>query len=91
MSMIDFRRDHALGIEEAMAAAQRIAGELERDFGMSCRWDGNVLHFERTGVSGELVVEPEHVELHAKLGFLLASFKPRIEAQLHRNFDTYFG
>ena len=91
MSTIEFKRDHALGMEEARVAAERIATELERDFGMTCEWDGNVLRFGRVGVSGELVVEPEHVELHAKLGFLLATFKPRIEEQLHRNFDAYFG
>lgn len=91
MSTIEFRRDHALGLQEARVAAQRVADELERDFGMSCEWEGNVLRFARTGVSGELVVEPEHVALNARLGFLLSTFKPRIEAQLHRNFDAYFG
>jgi hypothetical protein len=50
-----------------------------------------VLRFQRTGVSGELVVQRAHVEVHAKLGFLLAAFKGRIEETIHRNFDEYFG
>lgn len=91
MSKIEFKRDHALGMRKAKAAAQRIADEMERDFGMTSEWQGNVLRFNRTGVDGELVVQKNHVEVHAKLGFLLAAFKTRIEDQLHRNFDDYFG
>jgi putative polyhydroxyalkanoate system protein len=91
MSKIDFRRDHALGMKKARVAAQRVADEMEREFGMTSEWDGNVLRFTRTGVSGELVVQKNHVELHAQLGFLLSAFKTRIEDQLHRNFDEYFG
>jgi putative polyhydroxyalkanoate system protein len=91
MSTIELKRDHALGMKKARAAAQRVADEMEREFGMTSRWEGNVLHFERTGVHGQLVVEKAHVELHAKLGFLLAAFRGRIEDTIHRNFDEYFG
>ena len=91
MSTIDLERDHALGLKKARVAAQKVADEMTREFGMACRWEGNVLHFERTGVTGELVVGAKHVALRAKLGFLLAAFKPRIEDQIHRNFDDYFG
>jgi putative polyhydroxyalkanoate system protein len=91
MSTIEVKRDHTLGLKKARVAAQRVADEMEREFGMTSEWDGNVLRFTRTGVSGELVVQKSHVELHAKLGFLLAAFKGRIEEQIHRNFDEYFG
>ncbi|MFM1990628.1 MAG: hypothetical protein RJA99_3585 [Pseudomonadota bacterium] len=91
MSTIDFKRDHALGLKKAKAAAQRVADEMEREFGMAHEWEGNVLRFSRTGVSGEMTIGKDHVELHAKLGFLLSAFRGRIEETLHRNFDEYFG
>lgn len=91
MSTIDLQRDHALGLKKAKVAAQKVADEMTREFGMNCHWEGNVLHFERTGVTGQLVVEPKHVSVQAKLGFLLSAFKGRIEDQIHRNFDDYFG
>jgi len=91
MSTIELKRDHTLGLKKARVAAQRVADEMQRDFGMDCEWQGNVLKFTRTGVSGELVVGRGHVEVHAKLGFLLTAFKGRIEDQIHRNFDEYFG
>jgi putative polyhydroxyalkanoate system protein len=91
MSTIELKRDHALGLKKARVAAQRVADEMEREFGMTSEWDGNVLRFTRTGVTGELVVTKSHVELSAKLGFLLSAFRGRIEEQIHRNFDEYFG
>jgi putative polyhydroxyalkanoate system protein len=91
MSTIELKRDHALGIRRAKAAAQKVADEMERDFGMSCEWHGNVLKFSRSGVHGELTVGKNHVELHARLGLLLAAFRTRIEARIHQNFDDYFA
>ena len=91
MATIEFRRDHTLGLKKARAAADRVAQEMEREFGMTSEWDGNTLRFARTGVSGELLVQKGHVELNATLGFLLSAFKGRIEETLHRNFDQYFA
>jgi putative polyhydroxyalkanoate system protein len=91
MSTIDLRRPHALTMKRARLAAQKVADELSRDYGMTSEWDGNVLRFHRTGVTGELIVDRRHVELRAKLGFLLAPFRHRIEEQIHRNFDDYFA
>jgi putative polyhydroxyalkanoate system protein len=91
MSTIELKRDHALGMRKAMTAARRISVELQRDFGMTCEWQGHVLRFSRPGVNGELKVEKDHIELHARLGILLAAFKPRIVEKLERNFDAYFG
>jgi putative polyhydroxyalkanoate system protein len=91
MSTIELKRDHSLGLRGAKAAAQKVADEMVRDFGMDCEWQGNVLRFSRVGVNGELKVTRSHVELHARLGLLLAAFRNRIEAQIHRNFDDYFA
>ena len=91
MATIELKRDHTLGLKKARAAAERVAEEMEREFGMSSEWDGNTLRFSRTGVSGELVVQRGHVELTASLGFLLSAFKGRIEETIHRNFDEYFA
>ncbi len=91
MATIEFKRDHTLGLQKARAAADRVAQDMEREFGLNSEWDGNTLRFARTGVSGELVVQQGHVELNATLGFLLSAFKGRIEETLHRNFDEYFA
>jgi putative polyhydroxyalkanoate system protein len=91
MAVIDIRREHALGIDDARTAARRVAVDLEQGYGMTCSWDGDLLRFSRPGVEGELSVLPDRIEMQARLGILLAGFRGRIEAQLLKNFDTYFG
>jgi putative polyhydroxyalkanoate system protein len=91
MADIEVQRDHALGLKKAKAAAQKVADEMAESFDMESEWEGNTLHFSRSGVSGELTVTKNSVQMNAKLGFLLAAFKPKIEAQIEKNFDEYFG
>ena len=91
MATIEFERTHSLGLKRARAAAQRVADEMAEEYGMSAEWEGNTLYFQRTGVSGEIVVGRDTIVFRAKLGFLLSALKPRIEETLHCNFDTYFG
>jgi putative polyhydroxyalkanoate system protein len=91
MADIELQRDHTLGLKKAKAAAQKVAKEMEENFDMTSEWEGNTLHFTRSGVSGELTVTKDSVEMNAKLGFLLSAFKPKIEAQIASNFDKYFA
>jgi putative polyhydroxyalkanoate system protein len=91
VSSIQLVRNHCLDLEQARAAARRVADDLEQGYGMACEWDGDVLRFSRTGVEGEMAVLPDRIEMQLQLGVLLGAFAPRIEAQLQRNFDAYFG
>jgi putative polyhydroxyalkanoate system protein len=91
MADIDVQRDHALGLKKAKAAAQKVADEMAENFDMQSEWEGNTLHFSRSGVTGELKVTKNSVQMNAKLGFLLSAFKPKIEAQIEKNFEEYFG
>jgi putative polyhydroxyalkanoate system protein len=91
MADIEVQRDHTLGLKKAKAAAQKVADEMAENFDMESEWEGNTLHFSRSGVTGQLTVSKNSVQMNAKLGFLLTAFKPKIEAQIEKNFDEYFG
>ena len=91
MSEIHLHRKHKLGLKKAREAAQKVADELSESFDMESEWDGNELRFSRSGVSGSLTVSKDQVVLDAKLGFLLAAFKPRIAERLEKDFDRYFA
>ncbi|MCL4183845.1 MAG: polyhydroxyalkanoic acid system family protein [Burkholderiaceae bacterium] len=91
MSEIHLQRRHTLGLKKAKAAAQKVADDLAESFDIESRWDGNALHFSRSGVSGCLTVTRDQVALDAQLGFLLAAFKPRIEERIQKDFDRYFS
>lgn len=91
MSQIVFERAHTIGLERARSVAERLASEMRDEFRVDSGWEGDILTFQRSGLSGVLTVFDDRIRLEAKLGFLLAAYKPRIEARLAENFDRYFG
>jgi putative polyhydroxyalkanoate system protein len=91
MSDIRIRRAHSKPLAEARKDAERMAKQLQKDFELDYAWDGDVLRFERTGVDGELRVTTKEIRLDARLGFLLAFLKPRIEAEAAAILDRLLG
>lgn len=91
MNDISIRRSHGLTLAKARIAAEKIAAHLENEFDLDWRWEGNRLVFTRSGVNGHLEVTRHHVEIVARLGFLLKMLKPRIETEVHRYCDEQFG
>ena len=84
MSTIDIRHPHALPSDKARKAVQEMAEKLDARFGMSSRWEGDTLHFQRSGVDGHIALEPKELHVSAKLGFLLAAMKGPIEQEIRR-------
>lgn len=91
MADLNIKRKHALGLKKAKLAAQKVADDLAEHFDMKSEWQGQELHFSRSGVQGMMQVTKDSVEVNAKLGMLLSAFKPKIEEQIGKNFDKYFG
>lgn len=91
MSDLCIRRIHGMTQTQAREAAEQIADELAAEFDMRHGWQGHTLTFSRSGVNGSIVVGAQEVEVRAKLGFLLAFLKPKIEQEIHRFCDEKFG
>lgn len=89
-TLIDIKRRHALGADKARAVVTHIAESLEHKFGVTPAWEGNTLHFSRSGVNGFIVADADEVHVSAKLGMLLAPLKPTVEAEIKRKLDEYF-
>jgi putative polyhydroxyalkanoate system protein len=90
MADIELHRVHGMGLKAARAAAERMAGELGRKFDLKGDWQGDVLHFERPGVSGSLTVTERDLKLSVALGFLLKAMKGSIESAVVRQLDALF-
>ena len=92
MADIHIHRDHTLGLAKARKIAWKWAEEVESKFDMECTvvegQTSDTVEFKRTGVSGRLVVAPDHFELDAKLGFLLGAFSKTIESEITKNLDA---
>lgn len=91
MSDINIRRKHGKTTADARAAAEHMASELEEEFDLNYAWDGEVMHFKRSGLSGELTFDGDEVVLCIRLGFLLSAFRTNIEHEVHRFFDENFA
>ena len=91
MADIDIKRAHNLGLKAARAAADRMAEHLGRKFGLEGDWKGNVLEFERPGVTGSLAVDDKDLRLTVNLGFLLKAMRGSIEGAVHEELDKLFA
>lgn len=91
MSDIIIRRSHTLTPVKARKAAENIAARLGEEFDLEYRWDGDVLHFRRPGVTGNLILAKHQVEIKVRLGFLLLAIRPKVEQEIHRYCDQNFG
>jgi len=90
MADIHMEREHSLGLAGARAAAEKLAADLGKRFGLEGEWNGNVLEFERPGVSGKLSVTDTHVRLEVALGFMLKAMKGSIESAVHHEVEKLF-
>ncbi|HEX3140268.1 MAG TPA: polyhydroxyalkanoic acid system family protein [Rhizobacter sp.] len=92
MPDINIRREHDLGLAKARKLAWKWAEDAEKKFDMECTVvegpTGDTVEFTRSGVNGRLVVEADHFELNAKLGFLLGAFAKTIESEIEKNLDA---
>jgi putative polyhydroxyalkanoate system protein len=97
MAEILIQRAHTLGLEKARAIAAQWQKEAESDWGMDCTYVSNEsneqgevqdrLNFERAGASGYLLVTASQLTMKLELGFLMASFKDKIEEKISGNLD----
>jgi putative polyhydroxyalkanoate system protein len=91
MADINIVQAHSLAPEQARAAAQQVADKLADQFELDCRWDGDVLRFERSGVNGSLALRPNEAQLQIALGFLYGAFAAQIEAKVAEKMRKVFA
>ncbi len=91
MPTISIQRRHALEQKKAKAAARKIAADLHQRFNLECTWDGDNVSFQRPGLSGEMRLGKNEVELTVQLSFLMTPLKGPIEKAIRHELETLFG
>lgn len=84
MPGIDIHHAHSLPPAKARKAVEEVAIKLGEKFGLDYRWEGDTLHFVRSGVDGRIAMAPRQLQVTAKLGFLLSALQGPIEAEIRR-------
>ncbi len=91
MSSIDIRHAHSLADDKARDAITEVAQKLHERFDVSTRWEGQMLHFSRSGVDGAIELLPGAVRVKAELGFLLSAMKGMVESEIQRVLTEKLG
>ena len=71
VSIIDIHAQHTLSHEDALTAADQLSCDLAKKFGIDYGWEDEVIHFERPGVHGQILVNQTELRIQAHLGFML--------------------
>ncbi len=87
MSKIHIVRNHNLTLAEARTEVEHIAQRVDSEFGAEYEWDGDTLRFSRSGVSGEITVTEDTLDLQVTLGLLLTAVKGQIEQKIAEKVD----
>jgi putative polyhydroxyalkanoate system protein len=91
MAEINFTQPYSMSHQEARAAAQTMADKMASEFSMATTWEGDVLRFERSGLTGSLALRDQAAHLEMELGIMLAAFAPVIQVKVVRNMKKVFG
>ena len=91
MAEINIVQKHQLASDQARAAAQQVVDKLAEQFELSCRWDGDVLHFDRTGVNGKLTLAPDQAQVQVTLGLFYGAFAGVVESKLKDKMARVFA
>jgi putative polyhydroxyalkanoate system protein len=91
MPSIDIKRNHSRPLPEAKKSIERVAEHIAEKFDIRWGWEGNSLHFQRSGVDGYIKVTAKQVHVVAQLGFLLSMLKAPVEKEINRYLDEEFG
>lgn len=87
MATISIARKHKLTHKKAKAAAEKIAKDLQKRYGLDYAWHGDHLDFERPGITGRMQVGKDTLALDVSLGFLLTPMKSTIEREIGHQLD----
>ena len=91
MSTIDIHAYHNLSHEEALNAADKLSIDLAEKFGIDYGWQDEMIHFERPGVNGQILVADSELRIQANLGIMLMLLKGPIEQEIVRYLEEHFG
>jgi putative polyhydroxyalkanoate system protein len=91
MASIDISHSHNLPPAKARKAVEQAAVKLGEKFGLDYRWEGDTLHFVRSGVDGRIALAPRQVQVRVQLGFLLSAMQGPIESEIRRALEERFA
>jgi putative polyhydroxyalkanoate system protein len=92
MSRIYIQREHELDDGTLRKRAERLAKQLQSEFGGSYRWEGNTVHYNYSGgIDARLTLQENDILVDVKLGVLMLMLKKRLQAEIERYLDKHLA
>jgi putative polyhydroxyalkanoate system protein len=89
MSDITYSQAHSLGLPKARELAKQWSDQAAQKMGLSCKYqesgERDTLAFERSGVTGTIMVTGTSLDLDIKLGMMMKPFKAMIEGEVAKS------
>jgi putative polyhydroxyalkanoate system protein len=90
MSHIVLTRPHGLTREKAANRIDRLLEDLRQEYDFAGQWENDVLHLERKGATGEVLVSEDDIEIRIRLALVLRPLRGKIEERLGAELDELF-
>lgn len=85
MAKIVVTQRHQKSEEEVRALVNELEIKLVEKFNLDSRWTtDDIIEFKRSGLSGELCIEPNCVVISLKLGVMFGMYSKKIQSQLEK-------
>lgn len=93
MSHIQISHNHScVDKTEACQRAETMLEDIANDYGLEIHHDGEGhFDFSGSGISGQVTIDDDSVNLDASLGFLMLAMKGAIEAGIQKKLDKTFA
>jgi putative polyhydroxyalkanoate system protein len=92
MSRIYIQREHELDDGTLRKRAERLAKQLQSEFGGDYRWEGNTVHYSYSGgIDARLTLQENDILVDVKLGVLMLLLKKRLQAEIERYLDKHLA
>ncbi len=76
-------------MDEARKRVANIADSLAGKYGLKTSWNGDSLDIKGSGVTGQIVVAEQSIDVEVKLGFALAMMESTIRTSLEDAMDKH--
>jgi putative polyhydroxyalkanoate system protein len=92
MSRIYIQRDHELDNRTLRKRAERLAKQLQSEFGGNYRWEGNTVHYSYSGgIDARLTLQDADILVDVKLGVLMLMLRKRLQQEIERYLDKHLA
>lgn len=92
MSRIYIQREHELDDGTLRKRVERLAKQLQGEFGGDYRWEGNTVHYSYSGgIDARLTLQENDILVDVKLGVLMLLLKKRLQAEIERYLDKHLA